>query len=87
MKVDSNFVLRNIADTWVVVPTGANTVDFSKLMHLSESAAFLWGKLQVDTTRDDLLTDLIAEYEIDRDVAESDLEDFLNSLNELDILL
>ena len=35
MKLKKNFVLRQVAGTWVVLPLGAETVNFSGMLQLN----------------------------------------------------
>ena len=42
MKINENFVLRQVVDTYVVLPIGQATVDFNGMVTLNESGAFLW---------------------------------------------
>lgn len=87
MKIDKNFVLREIADTWVVIPTATQTVDFSRLLHLSETAAFLWHQMREEISREDLLGRLMIEYDVSKEQAEKDLEEFLGELKQLGVLV
>lgn len=80
MKIDKNFILREIADTWVVIPTATQTVDFNRLLHLSDSAAFLWRQMECEISREELLQKFIDEYDLSKEQAEADLEEFLNEL-------
>lgn len=42
IKMKDGFIVRQIADSWVAVPTGERADDVSGLISLSESGAFLW---------------------------------------------
>ncbi len=86
MKIKDGFVKTEIADKIVAVPVGANTVDFSGIIALNETAAFLWDLLLNETDSDTLLKSLCNEYEIDTATAKSDIEEFLKTLRENDIL-
>ena len=46
MKLNENFVLRQVADTWVVLPLGDATVDFHGMLTLNETGALLWEALE-----------------------------------------
>lgn len=50
MKIKEGFILRTIAGQHVVVPTGQH-LDLSLMITLNETGAFLWEKLQVETTK------------------------------------
>jgi len=81
MKLKSDYMLREIAGTWLVVPLGNRVVDFNGLITLSETGAFLWKLLQDGKeNRDDLVKALLEEYDVDRATAEADVTDFLVQL-------
>lgn len=46
MKIKSDYLLRKVADSYVVVPVGKATVDFNGMINLNETGAFLWQQLQ-----------------------------------------
>ena len=46
MKLKKDFVMRRIANTCVVVPTGDTMVDFNGMLSLNETGAFLWERLE-----------------------------------------
>lgn len=73
-------MLRNIADHWMVVPLGERVINFNGLITLSETGAFLWDKLQQESNIDDLLQSLLEDYDVDKDTAYCDIEEFINSL-------
>ena len=86
MKLNENFVLRQVADTWVVLPVGQQSVDFNAMLTLNESGAILWRALEQGGDRDALADALLAEYEVDRNTALADVDEFLKKLNEVGIL-
>lgn len=86
MKIKNDFVLKTIAGTNVVVPLGSNTVSFRAIITLNESGAFLWQSLENDITKEQLLELMLKEYDIDRDTALLDIEEFLNKLREAELL-
>ena len=46
MKIKEDFVLRKVADSYVVVPVNKMTLDFNGIINLNETGAFLFEKLQ-----------------------------------------
>lgn len=86
MRIKEGFVKTEIADKTVVIPVGEKTVDFSGIISLNETGAFLWDLLSKDVTRDVLLTALLDEYETSKANAEKDIDAFLQALREKDIL-
>ena len=74
-------MLREIAETWVVIPVGSKLVEFNGIINLSESGALLWRKLEHNATEDDLVSTLLLEYQISESNARRDVADFLDILN------
>ena len=85
MKISENFVLRQVADTWVVLPVGQASVDFNGMLTLNESGAILWRALEQGGGRDALADALLAEYEVDRETALADVDAFLKKLSDTGI--
>jgi hypothetical protein len=86
MKIKDGFMLREIAGNWVVVPIGQRVVDFNGLMTLNESGVLLWKKLEQGATREELISSILDEYEIDESTAKADVEGFFLKLGEKGIL-
>lgn len=86
MKVKDNFILKKIAGSYVVVPVRTRAVDFSGIIKLTETGAFLWGILETDTDREALITAMLREYEVDEATAAADIDSFLDKLRGADLL-
>lgn len=86
MKIKQDFILKKIAGNYVVVPVRRQAVDFSGIIKLSESGAFLWEKLQNGADREELIAALLEEYLVDQATAERDVDRFIEKLNEVDLL-
>ena len=80
MKINPGFVLKEVATSFVIVPTGANLVDFSAMITLNETGAFLWNNIGENTTAEELTQALLAEYDVDRETAAADVEEFVSVL-------
>jgi len=80
MKIQPGFILKEVADSFVIVPTGANIVDFSAMITVNETGAFLWKCLEEDTSVEELAKKLCSEYEIDMETALTDVKDFTDTL-------
>ena len=80
MKIKNNFLLRQVADTWVVMPIGQEMLDFNGMLTLNETGAFLWQKLQEGGDVDSLVAALTGEYDVSAEVARVDVQAFLDKL-------
>ena len=86
MKIKDGFLLREVGGRTVVVPVGAQTLDFRCIMTLNESGALLWRGLQQDTDLPALAAVLLAEYEVSEAKATADAEAFVALLREKGLL-
>ena len=75
MKIKENFALRQVVDTYVVLPLKEATVDFAGILTLNESGALLWRKLESGATREELATALTEEYEVSFETALADVDE------------
>lgn len=82
MKIKDNFVLRQVAGSYVVVAVGAASVDFNGMLMLNESGALLWHTLERGADRAALVAALTSEYEVDEVQAARDTDEFLKRLLE-----
>ncbi|WP_370749991.1 PqqD family protein [Eubacterium sp.] len=80
MKIREGFLLRNVAGNNVVVPIGQATLDFNGMMSLNETGAFIFSKMLEGTTKEQLIEDLISEYEVEREIAQKDVDDFIKKV-------
>ena len=81
MKLKENFVLRQVADTWVVLPVAEATVDFNGMLTLNETGALLWQALEQGKDAEGLVQALTAEYAVERQQARADVEEFIEALH------
>ena len=75
MRTKKGFNLRNICGEQIVVAEGRENIDFSKVICMNESAAFLWTSVQgKDFTGKELANLLTSEYDVDETTAQKDSE-------------
>ena len=80
MRVKQDFVLRQVANTWVVVPVGQAMVDFKSMLTLNSTGAVLWNELEKGTDIETMVNLLTTEYDVSEAQAETDIEAFLTKL-------
>lgn len=78
MKLDSSFILRDVAGEHMLVNSRASTVDMSAVFSLNDSAAWLWHRIGECEFSEPLLVQwLCEEYEVPEDVARADVRDMV----------
>ena len=50
------------------------------MMSLNETGAFIFSKMLDGTTKEQLIEDLISEYEVERKIAQKDVDDFIKKV-------
>ena len=86
MKLKENYVLRQVADTWVVLPIRDETVNFNGMLTLNDSGVMLWKLLEEDTSAEALAEMLCTQYDVSEETARKDVEEFLDILKKADCL-
>ena len=86
MKIKEGFVLRNVVDEYIVMPTGNNIAKFEGAVVLNEVSAFIYKLLENPMSREDLLTAILNEYNVDEATASADLDVLLNKLADMGVL-
>ncbi|MBQ1238475.1 MAG: PqqD family protein [Ruminococcus sp.] len=86
MKIKKDFILRKVADSYVVVPVGKLTLDFNGIINLNETGAFLFELLQEGAEKEELLRKMLEEYDVTPEKAAADIDVFLKKAEEADVL-
>ncbi len=86
MKKVDDFILREIANEYVLVPTGSAAKIFDGIITFNEQAAFLWNKLDECDTIKGLVEKLTDEYDVDENTALNDVTAFIDRLIEAGII-
>ena len=86
MKIKDNFILRKVADSYVVVPVNSLTLNFNGIITLNETGAFLFELMQKGTEREELIAGLLREYEVTPEKAAVDVDKFIEKAKEANVL-
>ena len=80
MKKTKEFILREIADEYLLIPTGKTTETFNGIISLSDTAAFIYEHLEEADTFETLVHMIVSEYDVDEETAVKDAVIFINQL-------
>ena len=87
MKLKDGYILRNVADTYMIVPTGDGFTDFSYVITTNEVGAYILKLLALPKTAEDLVAGVLEEFEgASVEEVSSDVTEFLKALEDNDIL-
>lgn len=89
MKTKQGYTLRSLGDESILVPEELGCeVDFTRMISLNASAAFLWKEVEgKDFDLETLVSILVQEYGIDHDMARHDAEALLQSWQNAGIIV
>ncbi len=80
MKQKQGFILRQVGDEHIIIATGAENVDFTNIISLNESAAYLWQELTgKDFSEKDMTRLLLDRYETDEETVACDISALVKS--------
>ena len=86
MTRKKDFILSEIMGDVVLVPINQSTSQFNGLITVNELGKFIWENIESAKDEEELLQRILDEYEVERDVAKADLDEFLGKLKEIDII-
>lgn len=80
MKRNEDYILRTIAGESILVPTGRASQEFNGMIHLTETAAFIWENVNSCSSLEELIQKILEEYEVDEKTARRDVTGFTSAL-------
>ena len=88
MKIKDGFEMQSVCGEYIIVPAGSENVDYSKIISLNETAAYLWENVVTKDsfTIDDMTELLLAEYEVEENVAREDCEMIVECWKEMELV-
>ena len=71
MKAKPGFNLRDVCGEQIIVAEGKENIDFSNIISMNESSAYLWKEVQQrdSFSAEDLANLLLEQYEVDEETA------------------
>lgn len=86
MKIKKGFIMKKMADKFVVIAIGEAAKKFSGYFTLNETGAFLFENIKAGITREELLEKLTSEYDVDEKTACEDINEFVAKLKEINAI-
>ena len=88
MKAKTGFNLRTVCGENIIVAEGKENIDFSNIISMNESSAYLWKNIQEKEsfTTDDLAQLLFDEYDVNMETAKADAAQLANQWIEAGIV-
>ncbi len=89
VKLKPGFIIREVAGEQVLIPIGMQSVDFTKMLVLNDTALLLVNSLMSDEfiSSNDLTEKILEHYEVQQDQANTDVNELLEKLQQLNMLV
>lgn len=80
MKITKEFIMRNLMDEYILIPTGKTAEEFNGMITLTETAAFIYNHIEKVSSLEELLDLMSEEYKEDRETMREDTIHFINHM-------
>lgn len=85
-KASPGYVVREIAGEFLLVPVMMSESGDDQIAVMNETGKFLWERLLEGSSAEELLSSLLAEYDVSGEDALADIREFLDNLSERNLL-
>lgn len=80
MRKLEEFIVREIADDYVMMPIGNTALKFNGLVMANAVSAFIWENIEKVNSVEEMTQLICEEFEIDYETAKSDCEKLINEM-------
>ena len=86
MKLQGEFVVRQIMEHTVAVPVGQIALQFNGMIVLNSVSKVIWSCLEQETNVEQIVTAVTDAFEVSSQEAREDILEFLDKLRKLQLL-
>ena len=88
MQINPDFTIQQVGASYIAVPVGKTSMSFHGMIRLNETGAFLWKLMtEKDCTEEMLVDALLAEYDVEREIASRDVHVIVEQLAKSGVLV
>lgn len=87
MKINGDFMIREIAGDTILVATGQASQNFNGMITLNEVGSFILHNIEECKDEDELVSKILDEFEVDENIAREDTREFIEQLLKMGIVL
>lgn len=86
MKINENYVVKNIVGETVIVPTGKAAQYFNGLISTNEVAGFIWENIEQCDAPEQMIELVCNEFDGDKEIIKTEVMAFLNNLKQANMI-
>ena len=87
MKLKPDFQIVQMANDYMLVPTGDQIDSFNGTVILNEVSAFMLNQLKEDLEKEDLVERLVREFDVESATAREDVDVAVEKMKQIGILI
>lgn len=86
MQLKNNYIIREIMGETLLIPDGEHLFEFNGLITLNELGVFILNLLPDVETEEEIVKNILDEYDVDEETAKADVAEFMEQLREIKII-
>ena len=86
MRLQGEFVVRQVMDEILAIPVGSTALKFNGMILLNDVSRVIWECLQNESELSDIVTAVTERFEVTPQEAEADIVEFLDKLRAAQLL-
>jgi len=86
MKIRGEYVMREVMGETLLIPVGETALAFNGMITLDPVGALIWTSLESGLSKDDILSKILTDFEVEETVASADLDEFLAQMEKAGLL-
>lgn len=86
VKIDKNFIVREVAGEYILIPVGEAALKFNGVFSVTEVGAEIWKGLTEGKKKEEIITCILEEYEVDETSLRTDYDAFIDRIRELSLI-
>ena len=87
MKINPDFIARQVGTEFVLVPMMRLTADFEGVFTLNSVGAVIWTAIGEGLTTEEIASRIVQEYEIDHATALADVNELVGQLQSINAVV
>jgi hypothetical protein len=86
MKIKEGFLLREVAGNYIVIAAGDEGLNFNNIITVNELGAIIWRGIEDEKTKEQIIEEILLEYDIDKETAAKDFDEFIGQLTDAGVI-
>lgn len=87
MKINKDFMIREIADETVLVATRQASQNFNGMISINEVGSFILHNIEECKCEDELVSKVLGEFEVGENTAREDVREFVDQLIKIGVVV